>query len=76
MIRTNVNYNDKLYVRPCEIVRQYSISRTTVWRLLTEMGKIPKYARSVIVLSPIMKLVNREDFQRFIQERNCQYLRD
>lgn len=64
------------YIRPYQIVKVYSIGRTTVWRLLNEMKKIPKYHKSILMPSRIVTLVNSRDFQEFMETRCCNYMRD
>jgi len=64
------------YLRPCDIVKVYSIGRTTVWRIMNEMKKIPKYRKSILNYSPVLTMVNRHDFQEFLEMRSGRYLRD
>lgn len=76
MYRVSIPYNEKVYVRPCDIAQEYSISRTTVWRMMQKMSKHPKYCRSIIALSPVLKLINRKDWESFVHWCDCRYLRD
>ncbi len=64
------------YVQPKHIMKIYSLGRTTVWKLLTEMRATPKYKKSFRDLGYHLKLVKRADFERFLQDRSNQYLKD
>ncbi len=63
------------YVQPKHIMKIYSLGRTTVWKLLTQMRTIPKYKKSFRDLGYHLKLVKLEDFKRFLQDKNNDYLR-
>lgn len=66
-----------VWVRSPELQRRFSLSRTTIYTLLCEMRKIPKFCHSFIDLSQTLRLVKLADFETFIQERSRQkmYLR-
>lgn len=64
------------WLRPKQIQERFSMGRTTLWRLLTEMKAIPKYNKSVLFLSQTMKLINVADFLEFLKSRDMAYLRE
>ena len=64
-----------VYVQPVHLTEKFSISRTTVWRLLKKMRAEPKYKNSFLNLTWQLKLVKLIDFEKFLQEENNQYLR-
>lgn len=66
-----------VWVRSPELQRRFSLSRTTIYTLLCEMRKIPKFCHSFLDLSHTLRLVKLADFETFIQERSRQkmYLR-
>ena len=63
------------YVQPVHLTEKFSISRTTVWRLLKKMRTEPKYKHSFLNLTWHLKLVKLADFKKFLEEQNNQYLK-
>lgn len=54
------------YIRPKDIMQQYGISRTTVYRLLLKMASIRKYKGAVLDLGHRTKLIDTAQWQDFI----------
>ena len=65
-----------VYVQPVHLTEKFSISRTTVWRLLKKMRSKPKYKNSFLNLTWQLKLVKLTDFEQFLQEESNRYLRE
>lgn len=65
-----------VYVQPVHLTEKFSISRTTVWRLLKKMRAKPKYKNSFLNLTWQLKLVKLTDFEQFLQEESNRYLRE
>lgn len=63
------------WVQARTLMKVFDMSRTTVYRLCTDMQMIPKYKGAFIALSPKLKLIKLADFNRFLHERNGLYLR-
>ena len=64
------------YVQPVHLTEKFSVSRTTVWRLLKKMRAEPKYKHSFLNLTWHLKLVKLSDFEQFLQEESNRYLRE
>lgn len=75
LLQTKTDATGALYVQPKHIVDSFSISRTTVWRLLKTMKQIPKYKKSFLDLGWQLKLVKLSDFEKFLQEQEHEYLK-
>jgi len=71
-----VDDNGDQWLRPKQLQERFSMGRTTLWRLLTEMKAVPKYNKSVLFLSQTMKLINVADFREFLKSRDMAYLRE
>lgn len=56
------------YIKPFEIVKQYSMSRSTVYRLMQKMKEIDKYKNTVLDLGHKMKLVKIDEWEQFLEE--------
>lgn len=69
------DYGD-VWVQPKQLVKQYSMTRQTVWRLLNGMREKPKYKKSFLDLSHTLKLVRSKDFLEFLQSQNLAYLKE
>ena len=65
-----------VYVQPAHLTEKFSVSRTTVWRLLKKMRAEPKYKHSFLNLTWHLKLVKLSDFEQFLQEESNRYLRE
>ena len=63
------------YVQPVHLTEKFSISRTTVWRLLKKMRAEPKYKHSFLNLTWHLKLVKLADFKKFLEEQNNQKIK-
>ncbi|WP_370850988.1 hypothetical protein [Megasphaera sp.] len=59
-----------VWVRSPELQKRFSLCRTTVYTLLSEMRKMPKYCQSFLDLSHTLRLVKLADFERFLRERS------
>lgn len=63
------------YARPMQLMHKYNISRPTLWRLVQEMKKLPRYKGAFKRTSPRVELINIIKFDDFmdywtnIQER-------
>ena len=64
------------YAQPKDLMRRYSIGRTTVYKLTKAMESTRGYPNSVIHLSSKMTLINLKDFERYIISRNNMYLKE
>ena len=49
------------YTKPCEMVSQYHMSRSTIYRLMQTMASVPKYKDTVLNLGHKNKLVKIEE---------------
>lgn len=65
-----------LYVQPKQISKSYSLGRSTVHRILTDMKQVPKYKKSFIDLGYHLKLVKLVDFEKYLHEINGKYLKE
>lgn len=65
----------EVWIQPKQIVKQYSMTRPTVWRLIKKMKALPQYKHSYIDLSPNLKLVRAKDFLEFLHSQNLAYLK-
>lgn len=63
------------YVQPAHLTEVFSLSRTTIYRLLNKMREKQKYKNSFLNLSWHLKLVKLSDFEQFLREENNQYLK-
>ncbi len=59
-----------VWVRSPDLQKRFSLCRTTIYMLLTEMRKVPKYCHSFLDLSYNLRLVKLADFEHFLQERS------
>lgn len=66
----------EIWVQPKQLVKQYSITRPTLWRLLKKMREIPKYKRSFLDLSQNLRLVRARDFLEFLHSQHQKYLKE
>ena len=53
------------YTKPCEMVSQYHMSRSTIYRLMQTMASVPKYKDTVLNLGHKNKLVKIESGSNF-----------
>lgn len=65
----------KEYIRPFQIVKRFSMGRTTVWKYLKEMRGLKQYQDSFLDLGIKLKLVKLADFEEFLRERDYKYLK-
>lgn len=63
------------YIRPIDIMAQYRIGRTTVWKYMRKMACVPKYEKSIIRPSKRITLVNAKDWQEFMESQDLCYLK-
>ena len=75
LLQTKTDATGALYVQPKHIADNFSLSSTTVWRLLKAMKQIPKYKKSFLDLGWQLKLVKLADFEKFLQEQEHEYLK-
>lgn len=73
--QTYTNALGDLYVQPKHLTEKFSLGRTTVYRYLREMKKVPKYRKSFLDLSYHKKIVKLADFEKYLQEIDGQYLK-
>lgn len=73
--QVRVNDYGEVWVQPKQLVKQYSITRPTLWRLLKKMKALPQYKLSFLDLSQTLKLVRAKDFQEFLYSQNKEYLK-
>lgn len=66
----------EIWVQPKQLVKQYSMTRPTIWRLLKKMRALPQYKLSFLDLSPNLKLVRAKDFLEFLHGQNLAYLKE
>ncbi|WP_416181698.1 hypothetical protein [Acidaminococcus timonensis] len=66
----------EVWVQPKQLVKQYSMTRPTIWRLLKKMRALPKYKNAYIDLSPNLKLVRAKDFLEFLHGQNLAYMKE
>lgn len=66
----------EIWVQPKQLVKQYSITRPTLWRLLKKMRETPKYKRSFLDLSQNLRLVRARDFLEFLKGQDRAYLKE
>lgn len=59
-----------VWVRSPELQKRFSLCRTTIYTLLSEMRKMPKYCQSFLDLSHTLRLVKLADFESFLRERS------
>ena len=75
LIDTRIKNND-IYVQSNHIMQLYDISRTTIWRICSEMRLIPKYKNAFRDLSYNKKLVHLATFEKFLEEKHSKYLKN
>lgn len=63
------------WLRPKQLQEKFSITRTTVWKLLSEMRTIPKYKGDFIDLSKTLRLVRERAFLEYIKSQDKAYLK-
>lgn len=64
-----------IWLQPKQLIKKFSLSRATLYRLMAEMREDPNYAESVLDLSQTLHLVNLEDFFQFLKSKDKRYLR-
>lgn len=74
--QTHTDALGRLFVQPKHLVDRYDMSKTTIYRLLKNMKKVPKYRKSFLDLGYHLKLVKLTDFEKYLIERDRQYLRE
>lgn len=62
-----------MYAKTSELAAEYSINRSTVYRILKEMQASKRYPRSVIIGEGKMKRIDRDAFQDYME--NITWLR-
>lgn len=58
------------WIKPYQMVEHYSMSRSTVARLLNEFKTIRKYKDGFMDLGHKLKLINKTLFEAFLKERS------
>jgi hypothetical protein len=61
--------NVQEFYRPADLCKRFSLSRTTVWRLLNEFRTLPEYGKSYMVVSPRIVLIRGDSFRDFLANR-------
>ncbi len=64
------------WLRPNQIQKKFSISRGTVWKLLTKMRAVPKYKGDFIDLSKTLRLVRERAFLEYLKSQDKAYLKE
>lgn len=75
IVSVKVDDYGECWVQPKQLVKQYSLTRATLWRLLKKMRAKPQYKLSFLDLSQTLKLVRAKDFQEFLYSQNQAYLK-
>ncbi len=63
------------WLRPKQLQAKFSITRTTVWKLLSEMRAIPKYKGDFIDYSKTLRLVRERAFLEYFKSQDKAYLK-
>ena len=63
------------WLQPKQIQKKFSISRGTVWKLLTKMRAVPKYKGDFIDLSKTLRLVRERAFLEYLKSQDKAYLK-
>ena len=71
-----VKDTERLYARPCQLVKMYDTSRTTIYRYLKEMRGMRRYQGSILDMGPKHKLVELKAWQDFLNRKNRAYLKE
>ena len=64
------------WLRPKQLQEKFSITRTTVWKLLSEMRGKSKYKGDFIDLSKTLRLVRERAFLEFLKSQDKAYLKE
>ncbi len=75
-VTVRVDDYGEFWVQPKHLVKQYQMTRPTIWRLLKKMRALPQYKLSFLDLSPNLKLVRAKDFLEFLHGQNLAYLKE
>ena len=76
IVSVKVDDYGECWVQPKQLVKQYSLTRPTLWRLLKKMRAKPKYKHSFLDVSQTLKLVRSKDFLEFLYSLNHEYLKN
>ena len=63
------------WLRPKQLQAKFSITRTTVWKLLSEMRTIPKYKGDFIDYSKTLRLVRERALLEYFKSQDKAYLK-
>lgn len=61
------------YIKPSQLQKLLSVSRTTVWRLLNDFSAEPGNERAILELSQTLKLVPLQPFMEWLKEQNGKF---
>lgn len=75
-LKMTIDDSGVIWCMPSGIAKRFGIGRTTAYTLIKEFKAIPKYKKSYLDLSWQLKLIRLSDFETFLQEKSCQYLRE
>lgn len=71
--KCKTDLDSNVYVKPTQLQKILNVSRTTVWRLLTEFTAMKGNERAILEISPTLKLVPLKRFMMWLQSRNGQF---
>lgn len=63
-----------LWAQPHQLGEIFGMSRTTVWRFITEMEARKEYKKASISLNKRLKLINIKVFEQFLLAQHNQWL--
>ena len=73
--RTAVIVISPLYAQPHQLGELFGMSRTTVWRFITEMEALEEYKKASISLNKRLKLINIKAFEKFLHSQHNQWFK-
>lgn len=62
------NYGRR-YLRPAQLMNQFSLGRGTVWDFIKEMEQLPRFQRDIVRPSARVTLVRESAFDDFLRQR-------
>lgn len=71
--KCKTDLDSKMYVKPTQLQKILSISRTTVWRLLNEFTATKGNERAILEISSTLKLVPLDRFMNWLQSQNGKF---
>lgn len=74
VLNNSLIVTEPLYAQPHALGKIFGLSRTTVWRFITEMESCAEYKNASISLNNRLKLIKIKDFEKFLQSQHKQWL--